>query len=227
MGRELHVHSHLSRVEHWRHLVEIVALIIAAAWAFYVFVYQERIKPASEDPNLQLLRSVTHEPLPHGKELVTITVTMKNIGASPVALGGLIVNTYGIRYNDRSGDSAPKQRASGFVMVNRGLVESKPALLYAYSSLWRPLAGERIFNIPPQETFTIPISFVIHSGVYDTLRVNFARCIQRADNQLASRFVPRRLNDGSFDVLWMMHEAGAHAGLDCSGAAFAGGEFAL
>lgn len=34
-----HVYTHPGPVEHWRHLVEIIALIIAAAWGFYVFVY--------------------------------------------------------------------------------------------------------------------------------------------------------------------------------------------
>jgi len=60
MGRELHVHSHPSRVEHWRHLVEIAALTVAAIWGFYVFVYQERIKPASEPAELQALVSLDH-----------------------------------------------------------------------------------------------------------------------------------------------------------------------
>ena len=33
-----------------RHVVEAVAIVGAALWAFYVFVYQERIKPASATP---------------------------------------------------------------------------------------------------------------------------------------------------------------------------------
>jgi hypothetical protein len=31
-----------------RHVVEVLALVAAGAWAFYTFIYQEKIKPANE-----------------------------------------------------------------------------------------------------------------------------------------------------------------------------------
>ncbi len=40
-----HVYTHPGPVEHWRHVVEIVALIIAAAWGFYVFVWSLDFAP--------------------------------------------------------------------------------------------------------------------------------------------------------------------------------------
>jgi len=77
---EYRVYSEPSPVEHWRHLVEIVALVTAAVWVFYVFVYRERIKPSGEPPRLEPVVSIVHEPLQGGKELVTIAATLKNSG---------------------------------------------------------------------------------------------------------------------------------------------------
>jgi hypothetical protein len=225
MSREVHVYSHGSPLAKWRQIIEIAALVIAAIWAFYVFIYKERIKPAAEAPNIQILRSVTHEVLPRGKELVIIT--LKNLGAVDVEMGGLIVNAYGVRYSDRTSDSAPAERTTGLMTANHGLVDAKPVLLYTYSAIWIPLGSTRPFKILSQDTFTIPMSFVIHSGSYDTLRLNFARCDQRADNLLVTPYVPRLLKDGAFDVSSIIAEDGAHSGLECGGTLYTGGEFAL
>jgi hypothetical protein len=227
MSRDYHVYSHPSQLAKWRQIVEIAALVIAAIWAFYQFVYKERIKPASEAPNLQVLRSATHEALPRAKELVTVIITLKNLGASPVAMGGLIVNAYGIRYSDRTDDSAPAERTTGLMTGNHGLVGSTPVLLYTYSAVWVPLGSQRPFVVLPQDTFTIPMSFVIQGGKYDTLRLDLARCDQRADNSLVTHYTPPLLKDGSFDVASMIAENGAHSGLECGGTLYTGGEFAL
>jgi hypothetical protein len=102
MGRDLHVHSHPSPVEHWRHLVEIVALAAAAVWALYIFVYQERIKPASAPPEVQTIISVDHTTIGSGKELVKVSARMKNAGEAPFAMVGMVVNVYGIRYGTQA-----------------------------------------------------------------------------------------------------------------------------
>ena len=105
---EYRVQTKPSLVEHWRHLVEIVALLTAAVWAFYVFVYQERIKPAAEPPRLQMSTNVSREALHGGKELVTINVTLKNTGSNDVAIGAVLVNAYGLRYRS-GGPAAPRE----------------------------------------------------------------------------------------------------------------------
>ncbi len=34
----------------FRHVIEAVAIVAAGLWAFYIFVYQEKIKPSGEPP---------------------------------------------------------------------------------------------------------------------------------------------------------------------------------
>lgn len=228
---EYRVHSQPSPVERWRHIVEIVALVGAGIWGFYVFIYQERIKPASESPNVQISRAVSHQALPANKELVTITMTMKNIGSTGISMAGLVVNAYGVRYTERSntGIERPRPgRASGLSLINRGLANTKPVLLYSYASLFTPLGSTLTLRIASGEYFTILIPFVIHRGTYDTLRLSFARCDQRSDDNLSTPYTLKRTTDGAFDARdFAKKNATTHRGIHCNVALFAGGEYAL
>ncbi len=95
LSRKYRVHNEPSRVEQRRHLVEIIALVGAAFWAVYVFVYQERLKPASEAPDLQQSLALHHEMVSGGNEFVKVDFDIKNIGHVPAMLDGLVVNAGG------------------------------------------------------------------------------------------------------------------------------------
>lgn len=226
---EYRVQTKPSLVEHWRHLVEIAALVTAAIWAFYVFVYQERIKPASEPPRLQLGTNVVHEPLQGGKELVTINVTFKSVGSTDISMGVLLVNAYGVNYkNGSTGGSQAIQPTTGVAIVNQGLSSSNPTLLYSHIALWPPLGALRTpLWVLQGEQFTIAEPFVIERGKYDTLRLSYAFCYQRTDDVAASTYRPKRAPDGGFDVHDVIAQAGAHAGLHCGGTPIYNGEYAL
>jgi hypothetical protein len=225
---EYRVQTKPSLVEHWRHLAEIVALVTAAIWAFYVFVYQERIKPAGEPPRLQASANVTHEPLQGSRELVTINITLKNTGSNDIEVGALLVNAYGLRY--RSGSAGVAQEAhpgDGIFIVNRGLERNKSELLYSHIVLRRPLGATAHAYIPQGEQVTFSMPFVVERGAYDTLRVNFIRCDQRADNPRVTSYAPKRTADGAFDVEDLVRQNDAHPGLQCGGYIASGEEFAL
>jgi hypothetical protein len=72
-------HRH-DRVRLVRDLVEITAIVIAGFWAFYVFAYENRIKPSFTDPQLEF--SVTMTQVVEHKGLIGIQVNneTKNVG---------------------------------------------------------------------------------------------------------------------------------------------------
>jgi hypothetical protein len=224
---EYSVRTKLSPVEHWRHVAEIVALITAAVWAFYVFVYQERIKPAGEPPRLQFSTSVTHQALQDGKELVTVGVTMKNTGATDISMGAVLVNAYGVRYKrDVAGITQQIQPASGITIVNRGLSNDTPALLYSHLSLWKAFGANRQFKLNVGEEVRLDEPFVIKRGAYDTLRTTDAHCYQRSDDAAVVAYSPKRAPDQSFNVVDIVAN-GRHAGMTCAGSSYYTGEYAL
>ena len=88
MPRTLEIQTRLSRVEHWRHLIELIAIIGAGLWAL-VFVYQEKIKPNLDPPELQGTVSVEHWNLPDNRELIKTIQLTKNTGVTPLRVGAI------------------------------------------------------------------------------------------------------------------------------------------
>ena len=167
MGRDLHVHTHPSSVEHWRHLIEIVALLIAAVWGFYVFVYQERIKPESEPPKLLTTSEVNHWPLTANNELVKTAITLKNNGDVPLRLGFFAVNIYGNKYQT----SPPTHLWSGenrqfrFAASTQRLARRKMLGSVLFKRRW--FGGEGEGDLNPTQAVTFYPPMVVKRGEYD------------------------------------------------------------
>ncbi len=213
MGRELHVRSHPSVVEHWRHLVEIVALLAAAAWGLYVFVYQERIKPANAVPDVQRVATVTHEDLPQNKEFVNVNIDMKNLGQTTAELGGLVVNVYGSRYTQRNGNTV-KTPVQGLATRNLTLSKTKPVLLYSFFDVWRPLGDSRVFLLEPGQVIEEPFDFAVHAGSYDVVALQILFCYARPGSQVWPTTRESRA-DGSFWAHFANGSQTDHPGLLC------------
>jgi hypothetical protein len=72
-----------------RDIVEVVAIVAAGIWAFYTFVYENRIKPSFADPELNFI--VTMEKLGRHDSLVGIRLhtEIHNVGTVQANLVGL------------------------------------------------------------------------------------------------------------------------------------------
>lgn len=199
MERQLHVHSHPSHVEHWRHLVEIVALIVAAAWGFYVFVYQERIKPAEAPVTLQVTPLVTHETLPNGRLLVHVMVSMKNIGTSEVQLAGTVENVYGIRFGSQMRHNA-MHRANGTSNVDTySLPMSRPVLLATALNVYTPWGGKTSSLFSPDREKKFGVTFAVPQNAFDAVTVEIGECALRSDDKQTFTNRATRTADGAFD----------------------------
>lgn len=197
MGREFHVRSHPSPIEHWRHLIEIVAFIVAALWAFYVFIYQERIKPASEELRMQPTVVVHHEMLASGREYVEVRLTLKNLSGVNAKLDGMIINIYGRKFADTPGEHI-ESALPGITELNRTLTLSNPTLLYSFYDTWEP------FGAPPPksgviragEEFHEVIAFGIKPRSFDIAKINWMYCLSRSNNTWQAR--RQQKPDGSY-----------------------------
>lgn len=67
-----------------RDLVEIVAILAAGIWAFYIFVYENRWLPAQQPPRLTFTASMQHLSTHEGLETVRALVRVQNIGSVKV-----------------------------------------------------------------------------------------------------------------------------------------------
>lgn len=197
MRRELHVQSHLSPLERWRHGVEIVALVVAAIWAFYTFIYQERIKPESEELRLQPTVALRHELLASGHEYVEVRFTVKNISGRDATLDGMIVNVYGRRFTNESGDRI-QSVLSGITELNRTLLVSNPQLLYSFYDTWAPFGAPAMKRnvIRPGEEFHEIIAFGIKPRTFDVAKATWMYCVSNSGS--GWRISRKQRPDGSF-----------------------------
>ncbi len=168
------IETRLSRVEHWRIGFEIAALIVAAAWGLYVFVYQERIKPAYAPAQLELNTFVSHTLTASGQEFVSIDANLKNIGTAEVRLVGISVSAYGLRF-DKSVHPRTDTHAGyqGWRDELRTLDTTPPELLRSTADLFAAsghgdrnvtiAVGGDLHQIPP-------ITFGVPHGKFDVDR---------------------------------------------------------
>lgn len=197
-----HVYTHPSPVEHWRHAAEIVALVIAAVWGLYVFVYQERIKPAGEAPAMDLRPSVSTQPLPGGRRLVTVSLHEKNIGSVDLQLVATAVNVYGFKYgltmHPRSRVNAP----AGQYGYGNSLPRSKSVLLSSVVTLDRPAGVSPAIwsGFSPGNEKAFATTFAVPAHDFDALTVGITVCYTRLDDQRVVAVTPRRTNDGGWDT---------------------------
>lgn len=88
--------SFLQKAESVSHIVQALAILAAGFWAFYTFIYEDRIKPASEPPITSITTSLT----PVGKKgsLVAIQAKtqLRNIGKVRIRLLADTFNVVGI-----------------------------------------------------------------------------------------------------------------------------------
>jgi len=80
-----------------RDVVEIVAIIAAGAWAFYIFAYENRIKPATADPEVNVTASMQRLSDRNGLIAVSLHLQLHNIGTVRAHFLGMAVNVYGQR----------------------------------------------------------------------------------------------------------------------------------
>jgi len=84
-----------------RHVVEAIAIVIAGVWAFYTFIYQEHIKPASEPASLDVSVSIQRLGRDARRDILEATLHLRNSGKTQVDVAADALNVWGDRFADR------------------------------------------------------------------------------------------------------------------------------
>lgn len=80
-----------------RDAIEILAIVAAGIWAFYVFAYENRIKPSMADPDINVSASMQRLSTHNGFIAVSLHLQLRNVSTVRAHLLGLAVNVYGQR----------------------------------------------------------------------------------------------------------------------------------
>jgi hypothetical protein len=81
-----------------RHVVEAVAILAAGIWAFYTFIYQEKIKPANEPAAVNLSVSVSSLGHDSDRDYIQLSYVIRNTGKTEIDVAADGYNVWGERY---------------------------------------------------------------------------------------------------------------------------------
>jgi hypothetical protein len=153
-----------------RHIVEAIAIVCAGIWAFYTFVYQERIKPAGEPAALNLgvsFLTLSHSPK---RDLVKLVIDLHNVGKTEFDLAADGYNVMGERFASRqvprTDEHGPRyERRTDQPIVSRHLVAAFVELRA------RAIGGRKGIHIivEPGATETMAYVIAIPPNAYDLL----------------------------------------------------------
>lgn len=90
-----------------RDLVEILALIVAGVWAFYIFAYENRIKPSFTNPQVEFGATMAKVGERNGLIAVQLNTETRNIGQVPAHLIGYAIWIYGCQIEPSDRPQAP------------------------------------------------------------------------------------------------------------------------
>ncbi len=212
-----HVYTHPSPVEHWRHVIEIIALSIAAVWTFYVFAYQERIKPSYEPPSLDMTPSLEHVPLRNDKLFLRVRLPFKNISPADAQFIGVINNVYGLTVSTDQSRRVSQDRQR--TVISYGLHERNPVLLESAFDRFIPAGGSYSQAIAAQGEIVFGTTLAVFANHYDEIETRFAYCYERADNRAQYTYAPRKMPDGAFDQSALM-KLQSNSGVKCAQGAY-------
>jgi hypothetical protein len=68
----------------FRHILEVVAIIAAGAWAFYTFCYQEKIKPAGEPASIEETLCITRLGRDAQRDIIDASFGFRNTGKTEI-----------------------------------------------------------------------------------------------------------------------------------------------
>lgn len=201
-----HVHTHSSGAEYWRSVIEIAAFIVAAAWAFYVFIYQERIKPADTAPQTQFAVNVTHQPTASGAEFVGLTIQIRNFGTVPFRVAGFAVAAYGYRYLPKMTRRVLLSMRRNVVTLRHSLAESRPDLLQSTYTTFAPFGSSAPSQSRPGGTNTFHFGFGVPRNKYDGVYVKYKWCWVWANNRQVYNPRPYRDATGAYWFAYFPHD---------------------
>jgi hypothetical protein len=185
-----------------RHAVEAIAIVAAGLWAAYVFIYQERIKPAFEPPSLQETVTFDAGKTVRGVRIAQLHIDFSNTGHVDTDVYAESETVFGDRF-DAAAPAAKPTGTAGSVEVNRMVPASKRELVYSRAVLYDAALGgsEHVILSPDQHYgFTIPIA--VKHGRFDELIANVAIVYGRArlDRSHFARIAIVRDPDGGLVV---------------------------
>jgi hypothetical protein len=153
-----------------RSVVEAAAIVAAGLWAFYIFIYQEDIKPARDPAALVVTMSIHRMGRDARRDIVGVTANFTNAGKTEIDIAADGFDLWGIRY----GSHPRPRRASTATAADifADIPENSRTLVRASVELRDAAVGGTVGRhiiLEPGSTEAIATTVVLPRGAYDAL----------------------------------------------------------
>jgi hypothetical protein len=167
-----------------RDVVEVIAIVAAGIWAFYVFAYENRIKPSLADPNVDVSAAMHKLSERNGLVGVGLDVQFHNVGTVRAHFLGLAVNVYGERITAGEPRVAPKSRgllAYDFTGFYRS---AAPVPVYSYALITNLGDPQSLQDLPldPGNSVKYERTFYVPKGRFDLLTLGIDAPFTKFEN---------------------------------------------
>ncbi len=173
-----------------RDVVEVVAILAAGFWAFYVFIYENRIKPSFTDPPITVSATLQKSSQHAGAVGILLKTELRNVGVVPFYLVGYAITVLGARVT-LSTNPLPPTRSSRSETTDTYFRQSKFVPVYGsgyITHLGNPSATREL-ELQPGGSGAQEDIFFLPEGRFDFLTVHLNACFSK----YADRTVPARL----------------------------------
>ena len=157
----------------FRHVVEAFAIVAAGLWAFYTFVYQEKIKPAGEPAALVPTVSIERLGRDSRRDILNLTIRLQNSGKTEIDIAADAYNVWGERFADR--DVVTQSATASDRTYSREIPVVSTRLITTAVELREAAEGGRNGRhivIEPGASEAIGAVIVVPRGEYDMLHAD-------------------------------------------------------
>jgi hypothetical protein len=179
-------------------VVEIVAIVLAGAWAFYVFIYENRIKPSFTDLQTDVSATMQKTSQRDGAAGILLKTAFRNSGTVRFYFVGYAVTVMGSKMTlSPRPTNDPHIRDSQHTYFRL----SRPTPVYGLgfiTQLGDPKSGHGA-ELEPGGSYGQEHTFYIPANRFDLLTVHVSACIAKSNEKpIPSRF--KASIDGVTDV---------------------------
>jgi hypothetical protein len=178
-------------------VVEIVAILAAGIWAFYVFVFENRIKPSFTDPQIDVAATLEKTSQRGGATGVLLRTSFRNTGTVRFYFAGFAVTVLGT--NMTLSRKPPPTAVPGIEdNTHTYFTLSKATPVYGFGFVTylanpkSPHGGE----LEPGGATEQEHTFFIPTNRFDVLTVHVSACIAKSSDHR----IPAKLKVGSDGV---------------------------
>lgn len=173
-----------------RDIAEVTAIIVAGVWAFYVFAYENRIKPSLADPDVNVTASMHRLSERNGLIAVGLHLELHNVGTVKAHFLGMAVNVYGQRIEPatpRLSNQNPRLQYDFHGFYRTGPLI--PVYSWAYvTSLGNPATGQDSF-LDPGSTIENDRMFYVPQGQFALLTLGIDAPYTKYDTTIPTHLV--------------------------------------